>query len=136
MKRNFVYFVLTICILTTHNVEGQFLDRVAPVTLTKNNLTISENTSFVLSAVDYNFYVGKGTPYSNTIQVLDAAKPWPPVWFTCTPFSSTEYTLEGESNALLDASVQNGKLTFFSLIDTKEKEGALGRKQSYLSLDK
>ena len=120
----------------TVNIQAQHLDHVAPVSLGRNNLSPADTTSFVLSAVDYNFYRGQGSAYDNTIQIIDAAQPWPPRWFASTPFNINEYTQVGESTALIDASVQNGKMSFFALIDTKEENGGLGRKQGYLFCDK
>jgi hypothetical protein len=132
MKKKIRFAICGLAMLGSLTSEAQYLDHVAPVNIGRDNLTPGDNTSFILSAVDYKFYIGQPTPYSNTIQIVDAAKPWPPRWFASTPLAVNEYPTGGEATALIDASVQNGKLSFFSLIDTRDDKGDLGRKQSYL----
>ena len=136
MKRNSSYAILLILIFNAARGYSQHLDQVVPVSISQNNLSSTDLRSFVLSAVDYKFYLGKQTQYKNTLQIVDAAQPWPPRWFTMSPFDMNEYTQVGESTTLLDASVQNGKMTFYSLIDTRETDGGAGLKQAYLSCDK
>ena len=135
MKKNLLYTVCGLLVLCTHSARAQYLDRVAPVSIRQNNLNTADSTSFVLTALDYNFYTGKGSPYDNTIQIIDAVRPWPPRWFVSTPFDVNQFIHVGEPTALLDASVQNNKLSFFSLIDAKDEKGDMGHKQAYLFCD-
>jgi hypothetical protein len=131
-----LHLLCLLCVLLTRPVRAQILDHVVPISIVKSDLTRSDSTSLVLTAIDYNFYIGQSTPYTSTIQIVDAQKPWPPRWFTSKPFNVNEYTEPGDAGTLLDASVQNDKLTFFSLLDIKSSNGDMAHKQSYLSCNK
>lgn len=133
MKKAFLYLTYAFTTLLTYPLSAQLLDHAVPIGINKNDLATSDTTSFVLTAIDYNFYIGQSTPYVSTIQIVDAQKPWPPRWFTSAPFNANEYTDAGDASTLLDASVQNNKLTFFSLLDIKGNNGDMAHKQAYLS---
>lgn len=95
--------------------DSQDLHKICPVFLKNGNL--SDSLSFVLTTADYNYFRGLPMTYAPAIEIVDADAPWPPRWYALHPTdTATDLTTSGL--ILLNASIQNDRFLFFTVIPT------------------
>ena len=102
-------------------VDAQDFECLPPVVVKSPGKKVS--ATFMLSAQDThrNMEDYNERAYSNSIQIIDANQPWPPIWYTSTPCYSNEMFSKDSAqginayNWLLDAKVEHGNLSFFKL---------------------
>ena len=119
LSKLFALLIFAIGIQTTTFSQG--LDKICPLYLEQGKPEGS--LSFLLTATDYNFFRNKPNQFDNNIQIVDADQPWPPRWFAAMPFDSS-LGLPYAALVPLNASYQNQKFSFLSIIKTKGKNNA------------
>lgn len=76
--------------------------------------------TFLLSTFDMRRFKGNQTQqYSNSVQIVDAASPWPPRWYTSAPvYTDSMYKIDTINHLwrlyfVFDPKVDRGQLSFF-----------------------
>ena len=70
--------------------------------------------------------------YASSIQIIDAANPWPPRWFATAPIDSNMKRNNLQSIPVINASEQNGKIVFTNAIFRKYPGGQVKGQQAVL----
>jgi hypothetical protein len=128
------YLVITLLIITTRIANAQFLNKIAPITLKEGEAP--DNVSFLLTTSDLNFFSGKTAACSNSIQIIDAAKPWPPRWFALHPRDTSPVLENVQMSVMLNAAIENEKLSYFGIIPIKEVDGSQSGAMAIQTLNK
>ena len=111
--RLFLKIIFFLVILDSVDVAlGQELNKICPISLKKGT---GDSSSFLLTIADYNYFRGLTVKYAPSIEVIDADQPWPPRWFGLHP-CDTASDLTTSDRIMLNASIQNDKLLFFTVI--------------------
>ncbi len=71
--------------------------------------------TFILSTADFGKITNGGNnQFANSVQIIDAANPWPPIWFTsAAPCGYNQVQNNVAFNWFMDASVQDGYISFY-----------------------
>jgi hypothetical protein len=88
------------------------------------------STSIILTTADVARFDEKTEekPFVNSVQIIDAYKPWPPRWYTTTPFYSDEEYKKNTAqhqyrfDFVIDAKIDAGYFSFFKIL-SKQKMG-------------
>ena len=95
-----------------------------------------DTVSFILTATDYNTFQGLKIQYPSSLQIIEAAHPWPPKWFAVAPFdlpgSPLDSLAEPIAKPLINAQWQGNKMTVLSLFRAKGKNGKLTTRQAII----
>ena len=103
-------------------IHSQNLHKVCPLLLTKGNMP--DSVSFVLTTADFNVFRGGEAGYAPAIEIIDGDAPWPPRWFA---FHDGDTSEEIKSSLLmLNASVQNDRFMFYTIIPAPQYQSYLG----------
>jgi hypothetical protein len=114
-------FILTALCLCAQ-VHAQNLHKICPVILNKGS--VSDSVSFVLTTADFNMFRGGKPAYAPAIEIIDGDAPWPPRWFA---FHDGDTSAEIKSSLLmLNASVQNDRFMFYTIIPAPQYQSYLG----------
>lgn len=109
------FFGFILCVLfRAQALNAQQLDSILPVFRLDGSLT--DSVSFILTASDYNLWQGQPAKYVSSIQIIDAANPWPPRWFATSPVNSVVGKNNERGRPFINVSEQNGKIVFSSAV--------------------
>ena len=83
----------------------------------------------MLSISDFQkFFKSESSRYSDCIEIIDAAKPWPPIWFSAVPlFKADQHSGSADLNMITNFSYDAGSFTFYSeraVVKTNNTPGA------------
>ena len=88
MQKNlFLFFVCTISVFNSSAQDFEFLP---PIINPKPDLHIA--TPLIAGTINYakSSHIPQEVPYLNSIQIIDANEPYPPVWYTATSLYTDE----------------------------------------------
>ena len=123
MRKTLVFLVLVVGLLHSH---AQDLATLPPVLL-QGKLT--DTTSCLLfSEMDMHYYNDQGPQrYNHAVEIVDAAHPWPPRWYTSVPIYTDSMTRKDTIDGMVtqyyifDACVEGGNLCFFKAMSRVPK---------------
>ncbi len=124
------FYVLIFCFqFVIHSAIAQQLDSILPVL--KSNGALGDSVSFILTASDYNLWRGLPVKYTSSIQIVDAADPWPPRWFATAPIDGDIQTIP-----FINATQQNDKVVFANAISRRYRGGQIKMQEAMLSCNR
>jgi len=111
-------------------LNAQQLDSILPVLRQQGILT--DSVSFILTATDYSFWQGQPAKFAGSMQIIDAANPWPPRWFATSPVDSNLKKINAGNTPIINAFEQGGKLIFSNAIYRSYPGGHTAQQQAIL----
>ena len=114
------FLTLTFFTVSSFVASCQDLDHLPPL-ISKSPIG-DTTTTFLLSTLTNRFESSAQKKYINSIQITDAAHPWPPRWYTGTAYYSPQRLAEDSAHGIMhgdffmDARIQENYLSFFKLI--------------------
>lgn len=112
LNQAYIVFLLCWIFFTSSTTYAQQLDSIATVGLAAKQHPPSD-LFFLLTASDFTLFRGKTSPYLNSLQIIDANDPWPPIWYMPMR-ADTSLGLPFAAMIPLNASIQNNQLNFYS----------------------
>ena len=105
----FLFFIQTVgC-----NIFAQGLETLPPIRLDAGSKPSEGN--LIISVSDFEkFFKNGGCRYADCIEIIDAAKPWPPIWFSAAPlFRADTISKQATLNLITNFSYQSGLYSFY-----------------------